>query len=64
MDDNGCGLYISGVESRRGRAANGQRKTERKETDASHEAEDDTEEANLLSPGPLLLGCSDATSSE
>ena len=64
MDDNGCGLDFSGVVSVGGLAADSQRETKRKETDASHEGEDDADEADLLSPSPLLLGCSDAASSE
>ena len=64
MDNNGSGLDFSGMESIGGRTANGQRETECKETNASHESEDDTEEAYLLSPCPLLFGRSDAASSE
>ena len=64
MDDNRGGLDFSGVETIGGRAANGERETERKETDAGHEGEDDAEETDLLPPCPLLLRCSDATSSE
>jgi len=64
MDDNGRGLDFSGMESSRGRATNGQCEAKCEETDAGHEREDETEEAYLLSPGPLLLGCSDATNSE
>ena len=37
MDDNGRGLNFSGMEPSRGFAADGQRETEGKETDASHE---------------------------
>lgn len=64
MDDNGGGLDFPGVEASRGLAANGQCETECKETDTGHEGEDDAEEADFLSPSPLLLGCSDAASSE
>lgn len=64
MDDNGGGLYFTGMVSIGGLATNGQGETERKETDAAHEGEDDTEKANLLSPCPLLFWCSHATGSE
>ena len=64
MDDNGCGLDFSGMVSIGGLATDGQRETKCEETDTGHEGEDDAEEANLLSPCPLLLGCSDATGSE
>ena len=64
VDDNGGGLDFSGMESIGRRATDGQRETECKEANASHEGEDDTKEAYLLSPCPLLLGCPDAASSE
>lgn len=64
MDDNGGGLDFSGMVSVGGRAANSQGETECKEADASHESEDDTEEAYLLPPCSLLLGCSNAKNFE
>ena len=64
VDDNRRGLDFPRMESIRGLATNGQREAKCEETDSGHEREDDAEEAYLLSPGPLLLGCSDATSSE
>jgi hypothetical protein len=64
MDDDRCGLNFPSVVSIGGRSTDGERETKREETDAGHEGEDDAEEADLLSPGPLLLGCADTTSSE
>lgn len=64
MDDNGGGLDFPGMVSIGGRGANSQGETECKETDAGHEGEDDTEEAYLLSPCPLLLGCPNAKNFE
>lgn len=64
MDDDGCRLDFSGVIPSRGCTTNGQSKTKREETNTSHEGEDEADEADLLSPGPLLFGSSDATGSE
>ena len=64
VDYNGCRLDFSGVIPSRGGAADGQSEAKCEETDASHEGEDETKEADLLSPGPLLLWRSDTTSSE
>jgi hypothetical protein len=64
MDDNGGVLNLSRVITSGGRATDGQGETKCEQTSSSHEDEDDTEEADLLSPSPLLLWSSDAASSE
>lgn len=64
VDDDGGLLDFPGVISSRGRTANSECETECEETNSSHKGEDETEEADLLSPCPLLLGSSDTTSSE
>ena len=64
MNDDGCGLDLSGVEASRGLVADGQCEAELKDTDTCYEGKDDTEEADLLLPSPSFFGCSDAKSSE
>lgn len=64
MDNNRRRLDFPGMISSRRRTANRQCETECEETNSSHEREYETEEADLLSPGPLLLGSSDAKNPE
>ena len=64
MDNDGRGLNISRMITSWGCAANGQGETKCEETNAGHEGEDDTDETDFLSPGPLLLGSSNATTPE
>lgn len=59
MDDHRAVLDVPCVVPIRRVSAHGFRESESKETDTSHECQDDTDQPHFLTPGPLLFGRGD-----
>lgn len=60
MNDDGCILNLTGMESIGRRPADCYGEAKGEESNAGHEDSNDRQEPNFLTPGTLLLGCADS----